>query len=61
MSGTVGAAGIGPARLDLNPPSLVQLATDALLAVIEGGDPQAVLAELAVHGERSFCEPATTK
>jgi DNA-binding GntR family transcriptional regulator len=31
-----------------------------LLELIEAGDPQAVLAELAVHGERSFLElPAT--
>jgi DNA-binding GntR family transcriptional regulator len=28
-----------------------------LLELIEAGDPQAVLAELAVHGERSFAEP----
>jgi DNA-binding GntR family transcriptional regulator len=27
-----------------------------LLELIEAGDPQAVLAELAVHGERSFAE-----
>jgi hypothetical protein len=27
-----------------------------LLDLIEAGDPQAVLAELAVHGERSFAE-----
>jgi DNA-binding GntR family transcriptional regulator len=27
-----------------------------LLELIEAGDPQAVLAELAVHGERSFSE-----
>jgi DNA-binding GntR family transcriptional regulator len=29
-----------------------------LLELIEAGDPQAVLAELAVHGERSFAEPS---
>jgi DNA-binding GntR family transcriptional regulator len=28
-----------------------------LLELIEAGDPRAVLAELAVHGERSFAEP----
>ncbi|WP_298806579.1 GntR family transcriptional regulator [uncultured Pseudokineococcus sp.] len=31
-----------------------------LLEVIEGGDPSAVLAELAVHGERSFLVDPTT-
>jgi DNA-binding GntR family transcriptional regulator len=31
-----------------------------LLELIEAGDPRAVLAELAVHGERSFAEPPTS-
>lgn len=32
-----------------------------LLELIEAGDPRAVLAELAVHGERSFTEPQPPK
>jgi DNA-binding GntR family transcriptional regulator len=32
-----------------------------LLELIEAGDPQAVLAELAVHGEGSFAEPRPTR
>jgi hypothetical protein len=31
-----------------------------LLELVEAGDPAAVLAELAVHGERSFSDPQSS-